>query len=230
MQAGPDAVYRHRRCPELELTQGLAVIRASVSAAAGAGCGPRSSRTHYSAADRASARIAMVQAVTSTAFLRVAWPTGCDRLCTNHHRPRGASWRVGGRTRRKDVGGLRLNWLRRPAGNVHLLDLGRGSSARFQGPRRSNQVEGPGCDRCVLPAEGNAATGREHLYVGRTTARGTRRRSRPPPGLPADYGVALIVARTLCRWCDDPLRSVGLLTLLSEPERGHTQLAYLRYR
>ena len=31
MQAGPDAVYRHRRGPELELTQGLAVIRASVS-------------------------------------------------------------------------------------------------------------------------------------------------------------------------------------------------------
>jgi hypothetical protein len=34
VQAGPDAVYCHRRCPELKLTRGLAVIRASVSAAA----------------------------------------------------------------------------------------------------------------------------------------------------------------------------------------------------
>jgi hypothetical protein len=33
VQAGPDAVYCHRRCPELKLTRGLAVIRASVSAA-----------------------------------------------------------------------------------------------------------------------------------------------------------------------------------------------------
>jgi hypothetical protein len=41
VHAGPDAVYCHGRCPELELTQRLAVIRASVSAAAGTGCGPR---------------------------------------------------------------------------------------------------------------------------------------------------------------------------------------------
>lgn len=34
MQAGPDAVYCHRRCADLELIDRLAVIRASVSAAA----------------------------------------------------------------------------------------------------------------------------------------------------------------------------------------------------
>jgi hypothetical protein len=33
VQAGPDAVYRHGRCPELELTQGFEIIRASTSAA-----------------------------------------------------------------------------------------------------------------------------------------------------------------------------------------------------
>jgi hypothetical protein len=50
------------------------------------------------------------------------------------------------------------------------------------------------------------------------------------PGLLADCGVALIVARTLCRWCDGPPRSARLPTPLSEPERGHTQLACWRYR
>jgi hypothetical protein len=34
VQAGPDAVYCHRRCADLELIDRLAVIRASVSAAA----------------------------------------------------------------------------------------------------------------------------------------------------------------------------------------------------
>ena len=34
MQAGPDAVYCHRRCADLELIDRLAVVRASVSAAA----------------------------------------------------------------------------------------------------------------------------------------------------------------------------------------------------
>lgn len=34
MQAGPDAVYCHRRCADLELIDRLAVIRASVPAAA----------------------------------------------------------------------------------------------------------------------------------------------------------------------------------------------------
>lgn len=35
MQAGPDAFHCHRRCPELDLTQGLAVIRASAAERAG---------------------------------------------------------------------------------------------------------------------------------------------------------------------------------------------------
>jgi hypothetical protein len=34
VQVGPDAVYCHRRCADLELIDRLAVIRASVSAAA----------------------------------------------------------------------------------------------------------------------------------------------------------------------------------------------------
>jgi hypothetical protein len=51
VQAGPDALYCQGRCPELELTQGLAVIRATCiakparpwgqqSAAGGGGCPP----------------------------------------------------------------------------------------------------------------------------------------------------------------------------------------------